>query len=242
MVIYDGSGGRYHSDGRGNRMQKIDQMMRKVDYFLWIGKDAIYIWDRKKKFKEQILYLESNAEQFPYIPKFHSIWENIGYYKEGMGKILRKKFLNSCRILVSVPEDLSGIEKCALEDCIYMSAGGRINRSRGFWLCSHSLTLHTPAEDFIAVTGSCRSACIALVRKGEVEQRVFMGRNSFSGKNTGDYGINSRDLEQFKKKYGCESLSVYQPYMKGEMENYLDMAELVPFEEIAECLPGFKRA
>lgn len=222
-------------------MSAFGQKMKKTDYFLWIGNEAIYIWDRKKKHKERISYLESNLEQFPFIPKFHSIWENFGYYKDGLGKIMGRNFFNSCRILVAVPEDLSGIEKRALEDCIYMATGGRINRSSGLWLCSHSLTLHTSAEDYIAVTESCRSVCIALVRNGGVEQRIFVGRNFSAGEDMGDHGIYSRELERFRKKYDGESLCVYQPYMEGEMEKHLDMAVFVPFEEIAECLPGFER-
>lgn len=222
-------------------MSAFDQKMKKTDYFLWIGNEAIYIWDRKKKHKERISYLESNLEQFPFIPKFHNIWENIGYYKDGLGKIMGRNFFNSCRILVAVPEDLSGIEKRALEDCIYMAAGGRINRSSGLWLCSHSLTLHTSAEDYIAVTESCRSVCVALVRNGGVEQRVFVGRNSFAGKNMESCEIYSQEIERFRRKYDCESLDIYQPYMEGEMEKRQDMAVLVPFEEIAECLLGFER-
>lgn len=138
--------------------------LQRADVLIWTGAEALYIWDRRRKERRDIPFSEGDSQNIPYVPKFHVLWEKPKHYQSELRKLVGWR---KCRVLLAVPEDISFIEKIALEDFIYSALGTRLKR-RGLASCSHSLTLGKPTETYIAATRTCRCYCIALVQEGKV--------------------------------------------------------------------------
>lgn len=141
-----------------------------LDCILWIGNDAIHIWKQKEN-ATGIIPLEPFMD-IPHIPKFHAVWDGANYSQKlnrAMGGVLR---IRISRILMAIPDDATLIEKQALTE--YAIRAGFAASGKRFALCSQSLILNPLAEEYIAVTWTCRCICISLVNSCAAEKRVWL--------------------------------------------------------------------
>lgn len=194
-----------------------------ADVLIWVGGDALLIWDRRRKQEKKVPFSLEDTQKIPYIPKFHILWENPAYYQTELRKALgRGKF----RILLSVPEDVTFIEKTALEDFIYAAMGRRLKRRRGLAVCSHSVLLGRPKGQYIAATRTCRCYCIALVKDGEIIDSELI--DAFRS----DRGALDWSVHDLAVKAKSSRLKVYYPESEEDW-TLINLGVNVPFSRIA---------
>ncbi|MCI8478807.1 MAG: hypothetical protein HFE97_10825 [Oscillospiraceae bacterium] len=154
---------------------QLSQARRCADYVLWIGTDAIYVWNKKEGKQDRIPF--SPPEEIPYVPNFHTLWEDTKArevpYMTALTRLLggRLRAKMSC-ILLAAPDDITWIERRALEDFALMAGAGAVNKRLFF--CPQSVALRPPEEQFLAITWSCRCFTLCLVREGAVEKTYWL--------------------------------------------------------------------
>lgn len=194
-------------------------------FWFWFGREGIFIWDKKKGKK---FYLAYFARTLPCVPGFSDIWEHLFFYQEEIRKIVGRALFKP-RLVLIVPEDISRIEKRALEDFCIIAA-----RGREIIFFTQSMLLHSPLEDFIALTLTCRTCCIALMKEGEIKEREFFAVHDCTGESI------KENLQKFCRKYHGESLQVYYPQMK-ETEWLSGQGTAVSFEEMIKGMEEYSR-
>ena len=196
--------------------QSIDSHIDSCPFWFWFGRDGISIWDKRK---EKVFYIAYIEKTLPCLPGFSDIWERFADYQEEIRKIIGR-FIIKPRLALIVPEDISRIEKRALEDFCIVAA-----RGRELFEFTQSMILHSPLEDYIALTLTCRTCCIALVREGEIEKREFFAVHDCTRESI------KENLQRFCQKYQGETLQVCYPQIE-ESELLFGQGTGVSFEEM----------
>lgn len=195
-------------------------------FWFWFGREGISIWDKKKGKKFYIGYFN---QTLPYVPGFSDIWECVSNYQDEVWKITGKPILKP-RVALIVPEDISKLERRALEDFCFLTA-----RAREVILLTQSMVLYSPLEDYIALTLTCRTCCIALMKDGEVKEREFFAVSDCTRESV------KENLQKFRRSYQGETLQVYYPEME-ESELLSGQGTAVPFEKMMEECLAFSQA
>ncbi len=195
--------------------------LERTDLLIWVGMEALQIWNRKREEEKGIPFLQEKNQKIPYVPKFHCLWEDpVHYSKELRRAIGRGRF----RVLLAMPEDITFIESTALKDFIYQAMGGRLKRFHGLTACPQSVLLGPYGEHYIAATRTCRCYCLAEVKNGEIVDSQLLDAYQ-SDRNSLDWAV--RDLSA--KNSG---IPVYYPESEEDWA-LMGIGENVPFSQIA---------
>lgn len=194
------------------------------DTFLWIGNEAIHVWDQRNAQVGYIPFINGSAGEIPYVPKFHSVWEDSPHYQEELRGLLGKR---RRRVLLAVPEDATAIERTALEDFVHAAIGDRLKRLEGLAVCTQSQVLRASSGTFIALTSSCRCCCVALVRDGEVQAKTLLDAAESSRT---DLFVPIRD---YRSKHPSGMLDIYYPQTE-ENQILAGLGTPVSFEQMIE--------
>lgn len=201
-------------------MGEKDSALKRADIFIWVGMDALHIWNRKREEEKGIPFLQGDDQKIPYVPKFHCLWEDPAHYCKELRKAVgRGKF----RVLMAIPEDVTFIESTALEDFIYQAMDHHLKR-RGLVTCPQSLALGPPDEHYIAATRTCRCYGIARVKNGQIADSQLLDAHK-SDRAALDWAV--RDLSTKDT-----ALPVY--YAESEEDwALMGLGRNVPFSRIA---------
>ena len=194
--------------------------LQKADVFIWVGEDALLIWNRRRE-QEQRLSLDI-GQKIPYVPHFHVLWEDPKHYQTELRKLLGR---GKKRVLLAVPDDTTFIERTALEDFIRASLGARLKR-KGLTTCSHSVSLGRPDNQYIAATRTCRCYCIALVKNGEVVDSQLLDAHR-SERNALEW-----EIRDFRNQANEPGLRVYYPETEEDW-TLMGLGKNVSFQRIA---------
>lgn len=185
-------------------MRDYDKELRRADAVLWVGSEAIYVWDRRAGVEAGIPLAGDAPEEIPYVPKLHELWEDAPRYQEALREIVGGGFFRKKRVLVAVPQDATTVEVTALEDFVRAAMGGALKRG-GLCLFPQSVALHGGTGTYVALNRSCRCYSVALVRDGEVADEVFMDVQT-----TSRSGLLS-EVRGFRSRTGQMALEIYYP-------------------------------
>lgn len=194
------------------------QFQKTIDYFLWIGNNAIHIWSQKERSAQQVVF--HPKESIPYVPKFHAVWEGTDC-PDQLRRMIGGKFrARMSRILMAVPDDISCIEEKALEE-FAMFARSSMSEKK-FLMVPQALILEPALEKYIAITWSCRCFSVSLVQNKAVIK-----------KNWTDISSNQENLlSEVKKICPYENLPVIYPQIDTSPFP-LAFGKGIPLEDIA---------
>lgn len=194
--------------------------LQRSDIFIWIGEDAMHVWDRRRDEESEIPFVLLKSQKIPYVPQFHILWEDPAYYQSELRDALGR---GKHRVLLAIPEDVTAVERIALEDFIYAALERRLKRN-GLLVCSHSVVL---GEDrYIAVTRTCRCYCVALVEDGEVSESRLLDAHK-SERSTLDW-----EVRDYRRASGDHELPVYYPETEEDW-TLMGLGKSVSFSRMA---------
>lgn len=189
-----------------------DKLVRNADALLWVGNEALHIWDARDASEGCIRLLGREGDWIPYVPAFYDIWEDAPRYQRQLRDILGgARLWGKRRVLVCAPEDLTQIEAIALEDFLYAAMGGGLKKRNGVVVCSQSQVLQKPGERTIAVTRSCRCYCAAVVEDGEVLEKVLLDVNECSREDL------LRQIREFHSRYRDSAMEARYPQIDADL-------------------------
>lgn len=140
------------------------------DLLLWVGNEALYLWDRKRGELEPLPY-PVPAEPVPGLPRHCLLWGEDGQAETGA---LRRRTgagpLSRRRVLLAVPDDACWMERRALEDFVRMACIER-RGEKGLVLRPQGELLGDGQEPYLALNWSCRCVTASLVQGGRVLRR-----------------------------------------------------------------------
>lgn len=197
--------------------------LQRANVFIWVGGDGLRIWDKRKKQERVIPFDMEDALNIPYVPRFHTLWERPKYYQTELRKILG---ISRRRVLMAVPEDVTFVERTALEDFIHAALGHRLRRRRGLMVCPHSVALGRPKGQYIAVSRTCRCYCVALVKDGEMTDFELL--DAYRADRFALDGI----VRDFRAQAHDSGLKVYYPETEEDWA-MMALGKNVPFAKIA---------
>ena len=188
------------------------KIFQRADALLWVGNEALHIWDARDESESCIRLLGREGDWIPYVPAFYDIWEDPERYQQELRDILGGvRLVGRRRVLLCAPEDLTQIEAIALEDFLQAAMGGGLKRSNGVILCSQSQVLQKPGERSIAVTRSCRCYCVAVVEDGEVTEKVLLDVNECTR------DVLLRQIRDFHSRYRDSAMEVCYPEVDADL-------------------------
>ena len=84
-------------------MRDYEKELRRADAVLWVGTEAVYVWDKRAGVEAGIPFTGDALRDIPYVPKLHDLWEDAPHYQEALRDIVGGGFFRKKRILVAVP-------------------------------------------------------------------------------------------------------------------------------------------
>lgn len=188
------------------------KLVRRADALLWVGNEALHIWDAREESESCIRLLGREGDWIPYVPAFYDIWEDSPRYQRELGDILGSRRLwGKRRVLVCAPEDLTAIEAIALEDFLYAAMGGGLKRRGGVVVRTQSQLLQKPGRRSIAVTRSCRCYTVAVVEDGQVAEKVMLDVNDCTR------DILLRQIRDYHSRYRDSAMEVCYPQIDADL-------------------------
>ena len=97
-------------------MRDYEKELHRADAVLWVGTEAVYVWDKRAGVEAGIPFTGDALRDIPYVPKLHDLWEDAPHYQEALRDIVGGGFFRKKRILVAVPQDATTVEVTALEE------------------------------------------------------------------------------------------------------------------------------
>lgn len=205
---------------RTGKNMKFRRTQKGIDYLLWIGNDSIYIWNRKENKEERIDL--SPAENIPYIPKFHTVWDETYSFDTINRALGGNPWIHIKRVMMAVPDDITRIERQALTEFALMAGIGR-----KLALCSQSLLLSPLAARYISITWSCRCFSICLVNNGIPVKKSWVGISN----------AQSDLIAEIKNIDSGENLPVFYPQIE-EPPFPIKIGDGLSLERLAKSLSG----
>jgi len=134
-------------------MRDYEKELHRADAVLWVGTEAVYVWDKRAGVEAGIPFTGDALRDIPYVPKLHELWEDAPHYQEALRDIVGGGFFRKKRILVAVPQDATTVEVTALEDFVRAALGASLKRG-GLWLYPQSIVLRGGAGTYVALNRS----------------------------------------------------------------------------------------
>lgn len=206
-------------------MRDYEKELRRADAVLWVGTEAVYVWDKRAGVEAGIPFAGDALRDIPYVPKLHDLWEDPPRYQEALRDIVGGGFFRKKRILVAVPQDATTVEVTALEDFVRAALGAALKRG-GLWLYPQSIVLHGGTGTYVALNRSCRCYSVALVRDGEVAGEVLLDAQ------TASRNAVLSEIRAFRGRTGQMALEIYYPLME-EDRTLVGLGAPVAFSGIA---------
>ncbi|MDE7246095.1 MAG: hypothetical protein K2O18_19270 [Oscillospiraceae bacterium] len=204
-------------------MGETGSALERADIFIWVGMEALQIWDRRREVEKGIPFLLKRDQKIPYVPKFHCLWEDPDHYSQELRKAVGRGKL---RVLLAVPEDATYIETTALVEFVAQAFGRQLKKRRGLVSCSQSVSLGKPDEHFIAITRTCRCYCVARVKDGKIADSQLLDAHG-GGRNANTVEFAVRDFSA-----AAASMPVYYPESDEDWA-LMSAGKNVPFSRIA---------
>lgn len=190
-------------------MRDYEKELHRADAVLWVGTEAVYVWDKRAGVEAGIPFTGDALRDIPYVPKLHDLWEDAPHYQEALRDIVGGGFFRKKRILVAVPQDATTVEVTALEDFVRAALGASLKRG-GLWLYPQSIVLRGGAGTYVALNRSCRCYSVALVRDGEVAEEVLLDAQT-----TSRSAVLS-EIRAFRGRTGQMALEICYPLMEED--------------------------
>lgn len=140
------------------------------DLLIWVGNEALFLWDRKRGELDPLIYPVS-PEPIPGLPRHCFLWEDSKAQTDALRRRAGAGPLSRRRVLLAVPDDASWVERRALEDFVRMACIER-HGEKGLMLRPQGELLGV--GDYLALNWSCRCVTASLVRGGRAVQRRHM--------------------------------------------------------------------
>ena len=55
-------------------MRDYEKELRRADAVLWVGTEAVYVWDKRAGVEAGIPFTGDALRDIPYVPKLHDLW------------------------------------------------------------------------------------------------------------------------------------------------------------------------
>lgn len=146
------------------------------DLLLWVGNEALYLWDRKRGELEPLPY-PVPPEPVPGLPRHCLLWEDSKTTTNALRRHAGAGPLSRRRVLLAVPDDASWVERRALDDFVRMACIER-HGEKGLLLRPQGELLGDGQGPYLALNWSCRCVTATLVQGGTAVQRRHIARTS----------------------------------------------------------------